>query len=217
MDEELRKNILKTGTSIVGIVCKDGIVMAGDRQMTAGTIAIGKNECKIFGVNDYLIFAGTGTASDLEMLKKLVRAELRLKELKSKQRPTIKEGANLIGMLAYNNIRQMSMIPFIAGTLVTGYNKDGSFELYSIEPAGSVIKVEEYDANFSSGMPFILGFLERKYDKNITIKEGVELAIECIKSSTQRDTGSGFGIDVFTITKQGITQVVKQKIMPSYV
>ena len=116
MDEELKKNVLKTGTSIVGIVCKDGIVLAGDRQVTAGNIAVGKNEGKISEVNDYLIFAGTGTASDLVMLKKLVRAELRLKELKSKQRPTVKEGANLIGMLAYNNIRQMSMIPFIAGT-----------------------------------------------------------------------------------------------------
>lgn len=217
MDEELKKNILKTGTSIVGIVCKDGIVLAGDRQATAGTIAISKNEGKISEVNDYLIFAGTGTASDLVMLKKLVRAELRLKELKSKQRPTVKEGANLIGMLAYNNIRQMSMIPFIAGTLVTGYNEDGTFELYTIEPAGSVLNVEDYDANFSSGMPFILGLLERKYDKNLTVKEGVELAIDCIKAATQRDTGSGFGIDVYTITKQGISHVVKQKINPAYV
>ena len=102
MDEELKKNILKTGTSIVGIVCKDGIVMAGDRKATAGNITMSKNECKISEVNDYLIFAGTGTASDLVMLKKLARAELRLKELKSKKRPTVKEGANLIGMLAYN-------------------------------------------------------------------------------------------------------------------
>ena len=217
MDDELKKNILKTGTSIVGIVCKDGIILAGDRKATAGTITMSKNECKIAEVNDYLIFAGTGTASDLIMLKKLVRAELRLKELKSKQRPKVREGASLIGMLAYNNIRQMSMIPFIAGTLVTGYNEDGTYELYTIEPAGSVLKVEDYDANFSSGMPFILGLLERRYDKNLTVKQGVELAIECIKASTQRDTGSGCGIDVFTITKQGIKQVVEQKIKPSYV
>jgi len=217
MDDELKKNILKTGTSIVGIVCKDGIILAGDRKATAGTITMSKNECKIAEVNDYLIFAGTGTASDLLMLKKLVRAELRLKELKSKQRPKVKEGASLIGMLAYNNIRQPTMIPFIAGTLVTGYNEDGSFELYTIEPAGSVLKVEDYDANFSSGMPFILGLLERRYDKNLTVKQGVELAIECIIASTQRDTGSGCGIDVFTITKQGIKQVVEQKINPSYV
>jgi len=217
MDDELQKNVLRTGTSIVGIVCKDGIVLAADRQSTAGTIAISKDTKKTVKINNYLIFAGTGMASDIEMLRKLVRAELRLKELRSKQRPTVKESANLIGTLAYNNIRQPSMVPFIAGTLVAGYNEDGTFELFSIEPAGTVTKVKDYDANFSSGMPFILGLLERSYDKTITTKQAIELATECIKSSTQRDTGSGFGIDVFTITKDGINQVVDQQIKPSYI
>ena len=212
MDEELKKSILRTGTSIVGIVCKDGIVMASDRQTTAGNIAVNKKTKKIVKINDYLIFAGTGMASDIEMIKKLVAAELKLKELKSKERPTVKEGASLIGMIAYSHIRQPAMIPFIAGTLIAGYNEDGSFELFTIEPAGAVTKVEDYDANFSSGMPFILGLLERKYDKNITIKEGVSLAVECIKSSTQRDTGSGYGIDVFTVTKKGISQAFAQEL-----
>lgn len=217
MDEELKKNVLKTGTSIVGIVCKDGIVLAADRKMTAGTIAVGKNERKVMKINDYLIFAGTGMASDIGMLRKLIAAELRLKHLKSKQRPSIKEGANLMGMISYNNIRQMSMLPFIAGSLVAGYNEDGSFELYSIEPAGTVSKIEDYDANLSSGMPFILGLLENKYDKNITVKPGIELAIDCIKASTQRDTGSGFGIDVWVVTKDSLSQEIEQTIKSTYV
>lgn len=217
MDEDLKKNILKTGTSLVGLVCKDGIVMAAERQGTVGDIIFSKNERKVVKINDYLILSGTGVASDIEMLRKLVAAELRLKHLKSKQRPTIKEAANLIGMLSYNNIRQMSMIPFIAGTLVAGFNEDGSFELYTIEPAGTVSKVEDYDANLSGGMPFILGLLERKYNKNLTVKDGVELAIECMKSATQRHVGSGFGIDVFAVTKEGIKQVVSQEIRPSFV
>ncbi len=217
MDEDLKKNILKTGTSLVGLVCKDGIVMAAERQGTVGDIVFSKNERKVVKINDYIILSGTGVAADIEMLRKLVAAELRLKHLKSKQRPTIKEAANLIGMLSYNNIRQMSMIPFIAGTLVAGFNEDGSSELYSIEPAGTVTKVEDYDANLSGGMPFILGLLERRYNKNLAIKEGVELAIECIKSATQRHVGSGFGIDVFTVTKEGIKQVVSQEIRPSFV
>ena len=216
MDEELKKSVLKTGTSIVGIVCQDGIVMAADRQATAGNITISKNTRKVVPINDYLVFAGTGMASDVEMIRKLVAAELKLKELRSKQRPTVKEGANLGGMMAYKNIRQPSMVPFIAGTLVAGYNEDGTFELYTIEPAGTVTLVEEYDANFSSGMPFILGLLEKGYNKNLNIKEGVDLASDCIKSSTQRDVGSGFGIDIFTITKEGIKKEVEQEIVSEF-
>lgn len=216
MDEEIKKSVLKTGTSILGIVCKDGIIMAGDRRATAGNLILSKNTQKVVQINDYLVSSGTGMASDIEMLKKIIAAELKLKQLKSKTRPTVKEGANLIAMVAYNNIRQPRMVPFIAGTLVAGYNEDGTYELYSIEPAGSVMKVDDYDANFSSGMPFILGLLERQYNQNITVKQGVELALEALKSSTQRDSCSGNAIDVFTITKDGIKQVVKQKIESEY-
>lgn len=216
MDEELKKSILKTGTSILGIVCKDGIVMAGDRRATAGSLIVAKNIQKVVQVNDYLVSSGTGMASDVDMLKKIVVAELRLKQLKSKIRPTVEEAANLIAALSYNNIRQLRMVPFIAGTLVAGFNEDGSTELYSIEPAGSVVKVEDYDANFSSGMPFILGLLEREYKKDITVKQAIELAIGALKASTQRDVGSGGGIDVFTITKDGIKHEIKQKIEATY-
>ncbi len=216
MDAEIKNLILKTGTSIVGIVCKDGIVMAADRKVTAGNLVLSKNTQKAVQINDYLVYAGTGSASDVEMIKKLVSAELRLKQLRGKTRPTVKEGANLFGRIAYNNIRQFTMIPFIAGSLIAGFNEDSSYELYSIEPAGSVMKIEDYDANFGSGMPFILGLLERQYKKDLTVKQGVQLAIECIKSSTQRDTASGFGIDVFTITKEGIKQEIKQKIESEY-
>jgi len=216
MEDELKNSILKSGTSIVGIVCKDGIVMAADRRATAGNMIVAKNTQKVVQVNDYLVASGTGMASDIDMMQKLVKAELKLKELRSRTKPTVKEGANLVGMLAYSHIRQFTTIPFIAGILVAGVNENGTTELYTIEPAGTVMKVEDYDANFGSGMPFMLGLLERQYKKDMAVKEGVQLAVECIKSSTQRDTGSGNAIDVFTITKQGIQHVIKQRIEPEY-
>lgn len=217
MEEDIKKNTMHTGTSLVGLVCKDGIVMAGDRKATAGgQIVMSKNSKKVVQLNDYLVVSGTGVSSDIEMLQKLITAELRLKELKDKRRPTVKEAANLIAMLSYKNIRQPSMINFIAGTMVGGVDEDGKTELYSIEPAGSVMPVEDFDANFSSGMPYILGLLERQYKKNMTIQQGVDLAIESIKASSERDTASGYGVDVFTITKEGIKQVSKQKATAVY-
>ncbi len=214
MDEELKNSVLKTGTSILGIVCKEGIVMAADRRATAGNLVLSKNTQKAVQINNYLVTSGTGTASDVEMLKKIVAAELRLKELERQQRLTVSEAAYLIASLSYRGFRQPAMIPFIAGTLVAGFNEDGSTELYSVEPAGSVMKVDDYDANFGSGMPYVLGVLECGYKENLLVKEGKELAIKALKASTQRDVGSGHGIDVFEITKEGIKHVVEQKILP---
>ena len=216
MDDELKNSILKTGTTILGIVCKDGVVMAADRQITAGTLVMNKNAPKVVKINDYLVSSWTGGAADAQRLGKLISAELKLKELKSRSRPTIKQSANLTGTITYSQIRQPSMIPNIVGSLVGGFDEDGSTELYTIEPAGGIYKVEDYDANFGSGMPFVLGLLERQYKRGLNVKEGIELAKEALKSSTQRDIGSGYGIDIFTITKDGIKKVVEQTIEPNY-
>jgi proteasome beta subunit len=167
-------------------------------------------------VNDYTLVAFTGGVSDAQLTNKVLAAELRLKELKTKIRPNVKEAANLLAMLTYRSIRNPSMIPSIVGTLIAGWDENNEPAIFTIEPAGAIVKVKDYDANFSSGMPYILGLLERQWKPELSTKEGVELAVEALKSSTQRDTGSGNGIDVFTIAKDGIKHVVSQKIIPTY-
>ncbi len=216
LNDELKNSILKTGTTVLGIVCKDGIVMAADRQVTAGNIVMIKDKKKVNQINDYLVVSWTGGLADAQRLTKLIAAELKLKELKSRSRPTVKQAANLVSAITYSQIRQPSMIPSIVGTLIGGFNEDGSFELYTIEPAGSVERINTYDANFGSGMPYVLGLLERQYKKGMSVKEGVELAKEALKSSTQRDTGSGYGIDIFIIKKDGIKKAISQEIRPEY-
>jgi len=212
MDEEIKNSILKTGTSIVGIVCSDGVVLAADRQATAGTMVAQKNAEKIIKINDRLLTAITGGVSDAQFLMRLVAAELRIKELKAKRKSTVKESASLLSSLTFRNIRQPSMVPAIVGTLVAGLEQDGTAKLYSIEPAGSIFEVTDYDTNFGSGTPYMLGVLEREYKKDITVKQGIQLAVECLKASIQRDVGSGYGIDIFTLTKDGIKKVVSQEI-----
>ena len=216
MDAELKNSILKTGTSLVGIVCKDGIVMASDKQATAGrSLVADKRSPKVVKINDYIVVSGTGSVSDIQRTEKIFPAELKLKELRSKSRPTVRQSASLLGSYLYSNIRQPSMIPAVAGFLVAGVNEDGSFGLYSVFADGSIIEIEDYSAD-GSGIMFILGLLERQYKPGMSVKEGVELAVESIKSSTQRDIYSGYGIDVFTITKSGIQKVVDQEILPEY-
>jgi len=216
-NEEISKSVTKTGTTILGIKCKDGIVLAADRRATAGgQIVIQKNVQKAIPVNDYLMIAIAGNAADAKLLVRILGSELKLKELKTRSRPTVKEAANLTAMMTYRNIRSPSMIPNIVGTLVAGYNEDGSTELYTIEPAGGIDKVEDYDANFGSGMSFVLGFLERQFKKDLSVKEGIVLAKESLMSSTQRDTASGNGIDVYSITKSGIKHEISEEIIPQY-
>ncbi len=216
LDHDTKNTIMKTGTTILAIVCKDGVVMAADRRVTAGNLIMSKDEEKVRKINDYLVLSFCGVASDAFLSTKVIAAELRLKELKTKSRPTVKEAANLVGMMYYRNIRTPSMIPHSVGSLIAGFDPDGNVEAYSIEPAGGVYKVKNYDANFGSGMPFVLGLLERQWRPDLTLEQGVELAQESLKSSTQRDSASGNGMDIFTISKDGINKAVSKEITPNY-
>ncbi len=204
MDQDLKNSIVQTGTTIIGIVCKNGVIMASDKQASAGSMVMSKYEQKIYPVKDYLLVSGCGMAAEIQRIPKYLSAELRLKELRSRSRPTVKQAANLLSNLIAS--RQQ------AGFLISGFNEDGSVELYSMDPVGHISKVKDYDANFGSGMPFVLGLLERQFKKDMTIKEGIELAKEALKSSTQRDMGSGYGIDIFSITKEGIKKEVAEKL-----
>ncbi|MFA6023413.1 MAG: proteasome subunit beta [Candidatus Pacearchaeota archaeon] len=212
MNEDIKKSMLNTGTSIIGIVCTDGVVLASDRQVSAGTIVVNKDFPKIIPINDFLLTAITGSVSDAQFLMRLVSAELKLKELKNKKRATVKESASLLSMMTYRSIRNPSMIPSIVGTLVAGIDEDGTAKLYSVEPAGGINEVHDYDANFGSGMPYLLGVMEKGHRKDINVKQGVQLAVDGLKASIQRDMGSGYGIDVYTLTKEGVKKVLSQEI-----
>lgn len=206
MNNEPKNAVLKTGTTILGIVCKDGVVVAGDRRVTAGgNLIMNKDYEKVYPINDYLVFAGCGSATETQKISKILAAELKLKQLRSKSRPTIKQSAGLLSNL------QVQASAF----LLAGVDEDGEVSLYEVT-GGFLNKVKDYTASIGSGMPFALGFLERSWKKDLTTKEGIDLAIESLKSSTQRDSASGNGIDVFTITKNGIKKVVSQEIQPSF-
>jgi len=205
MDQELKESVLKTGTTIIGIVCKDGVVMASDRRGTVGNLIYAKDMEKAMQLNDYLVFSGCGSGTEIQKISQLLRAELRLKELKSKVRPSVRQSASLL-----SNIRAEA-----SAFLLAGFDEGGKVSLYDIL-GGRFDEVKDYTASVGSGMPYVLGLLERQFKREMSIKEGVELAREAIKSSTQRDPGSGNGIDVFTITKDGIKKVVDQEIKPNY-
>jgi proteasome beta subunit len=198
------ENQLKTGTTTVGIVCKDGVILAADKRATAGNMIVDKRAQKVHLLSENFAVTIAGTVSDAQLLIKLIKAELKLKEVRSNKIPTTKEAANLLGGLLYSNIRRMSMIPGIAHFLMAGRDKE-STHLYDLFPDGSVTEIEDFIAS-GSGSVFALGVLESNYNKEITVKEGVKLVTKAINTALQRDSASGNGIDVISITNKEIKQ-----------
>lgn len=209
MTKEEMKNRAKTGTTTVGIVCKDGIVLAADKRMTAGYIAYDKVE-KIIQIADNMAITTAGVVSEVQLLSKLIKAELKLKDMQTYRSTTVKEAANLLAGLMYSNVRKMSMFPAIAAFLLGGHDATGS-HLYSLGIDGSVTEYDNYTTD-GSGCMFALGALEALYKKGMSVDEGIKLAVKAINSAIQRDPNSGNGILIFTLTEKGLKRVMDKQL-----
>src|SRR3989338_8639125 len=127
---------IKTGTTTIGLVCKDGIVLAADKRATSGYLISWKKFDKIIQITDKIAVTVAGTVSDVQLLVKYLKAELRLKDLRTGRETTVKEAASLLSNFVYNNIRKYSLIPGISHFIVGGSDSSG-LHLYDLSPDGS--------------------------------------------------------------------------------
>ncbi len=203
-------NLQKTGTTTIGIVCKDGIVLAADKRVSGGYRIMHKSFEKVHIISDNMAITMAGLVSDAQLLTKLIKAEIRLKKIRTDREVTVKEGANLLAGMVYNNIRTPSMIQSIVGFLVGGKDNLG-FHLYELGVDGSVSKYEDYTSD-GSGSDLALGVLEAMYKKGLSVNDGVQLALKALNSSMQRDMPTGNGYDVVTITDKGVSKIMTKQL-----
>ena len=204
------KELMKTGTTTVAIICKDGIVLCADKRVTSGYLVSYKRFDKITKITDDIAVTVAGTGSDVQLLVKLIRAELKLKDIRTGRKATVKEATNLLANLVYNNIRKFSLIPGISHFIVGGKDSSG-FYVYDVGADGSVTDIDDYTSS-GSGSVMAFGVLETLYKKDLSVEEGVKLGIKAVNAAVQRDIASGNGIDVITITKDGIKKAFSKEI-----
>ena len=206
----MNQNLMKTGTTTVGIVCKDGVILGADRRASAGYMVADKKAQKVIKINDEMAITIAGLVSDAQLISKIIRAQLKLLEVRKCKKSTVKQAANLLAGLVYNNVRRMSMIMSIVGFLLAGKD-DRGYHLFNIGIDGSLSEMEDYVCD-GSGMMFATGVLESSYKKNMSIDEGVKLAVQALNAALQRDIATGNGIDIMAITKDGVNFVLRKEI-----
>ncbi len=200
----------KTGTTTIGLVCKEGIVLSADKRATSGYVVSYKKFDKIINITDNIAVTVAGTVSDVQLLTKYLKAELKLKNIRTGRETTVREAANLLANFVYSNIRKLSLIPGISHFIVGGKDSSG-FHLFDLSPDGSIVEIDDYISS-GSGAVIAFGVLETLYKKGLTVDEGVKLAAKGINAAVQRDIASGNGIDIVTITKDGIKRVYSKEL-----
>ncbi|HIP25433.1 MAG TPA: archaeal proteasome endopeptidase complex subunit beta [Archaeoglobus profundus] len=199
-------NEIYKGTTTVGLICKDGVVLATERRATMGNYIASKSAKKIFRIADRVAMTTAGAVGDAQFLARLISIEAKLYEIKKEEEPTIRAIATLLS----NILNSVRFFPYFVQLLVGGVDKRGP-SIYSIDLIGGAIEEKDIVAT-GSGSPTAYGVLEDRYSPDMTTDEGVELAVRAIYSAMRRDSASGDGIDVVKITKDKYVELKPEEV-----
>ena len=201
-EEDLTK---KTGTTTLGIVCRDGVIIATERRATMGTLIAHKSTKKLYKIDEHLALATAGLVGDLQVLARYLNAEANLYRLKRDMKMPVKSAATLMS----NILNQRKFYPYYVQLILGGFDDSGG-HVYSLDAAGGAIPDKYTSAG--SGSPFVFGVLEDNFKDNMTTNEGIDIAVRAITAAKNRDAASGGMIDVAVITKDGFKVVPEEDI-----
>jgi proteasome beta subunit len=187
------------GATTIGVVCKDGVILASEKRVTYGYFVMSKGGKKVFKITDKIGAACAGLVGDMQILTREVEAQANLFSMDVGRKISVRATAKLMANILFNR----RYAPLITQTIVGGLDEEGP-SLYVLDVLGSLIP-DKYSV-VGSGTEIAMGVLEEGYKEGITIEEAKPLVIRAIKSAISRDAMSGDGIDFLIITEEGIAE-----------
>ena len=196
-----KAEVKKTGTTTIGMICKDGVVLAAEKKSTMGYLVASKESEKILPIDDRIVMTIAGASGDAQALARYMRAELKLFSIQNARKISVKGAASLLSNVLQSG--RWSFVPYMVQLIIGGYDENGP-SLFSLDAIGGWEQEKKFFST-GSGSPMALGVLEDSYKEGISIEEGSKLAVRGIKAAIERDIGSGGkGIDIVAINKDGI-------------
>jgi proteasome beta subunit len=181
------------GTTTVGLIAEDSVILAADKRATAGTMIASRRVKKIVKITDYSAMTISGLVADAQNLADIVREESRYYALTTGVKLSVKGIATLLANILFSS----KFFPYIVQLIVGGY--DVKPRIYVLDLYGSI--TEEKFAATGSGSPVAYGVLEEHYRDDLTVEEAIDIAKKAIRTAILRDSATGDGIDVTIIGK----------------
>jgi proteasome beta subunit len=198
------ENQQKTGTTTVALKCRDGVILAADRRATMGNFISNTEAQKIYQVDDMIAATIAGGVGDAQSIMRLIKAEAKLYKMNRKQPMTVRASATLTSNVLNNN----RYYPYLVMSIIAGV--DSEPHVFSIDPVGGLME-EDYIST-GSGSPIAYGVLEGGFKKDKTVAEMLPVAVNAIKVAQTRDSASGNGVSLASISKDGFKQYSQPEI-----
>lgn len=204
---------VKKGTTTCALTCVDGVVLAADTRASAGFFIADKHVMKIQKIDRHLGMTIAGGVADAQNLVDIMRYNANIYRISSRKLMPIKSAARLCSNILFNQ----RYYPFYVQLIMAGYNEQEHGQIYNIDLFGSM--TTEKFISTGSGSPVAYGYLESEFKENMKVDDAYKIALHAIAAAIRRNAGTGDGINVVVIDKNGyreLSREVKDAVGVSY-
>jgi proteasome beta subunit len=198
----LKETGILKGTTTVGVVCRDGVILGTDTRATMGNYVASKHAKKVYKITDNLAMTIAGSVAVAQRVVEILKINARLYELEKNRSIPVNSAARLVSNLLFSNREVGSPLPMQA--LVGGFDETGP-HVYNLDPYGSL--TEEKMVSTGSGSPFAYGVLEAQYREGSSLDEMLPIVVKAVDSAMKRDVASGDSFDVAVIDSVGFREL----------
>ncbi len=196
----MHEKLALKGTTTIGIICKDGVILASDTRVTMGFFVAHKQGKKIYQIDDHMAMTISGVVADAQRIVDILKANAHLYKLEIGRPMPISAAARLIANLLFSS----RLAPMVTQALVGGVDDSGP-HVFSVDPFGSL--TEEKCVATGSGSPIAYGVLEDKYKKGANVKDMLPTVVRAVDSAMKRDAASGDSFDIAIINEKGFREL----------
>jgi proteasome beta subunit len=202
----LKETGILKGTTTVGVVCRDGVILGTDTRATMGNYVASKHAKKVYKITDNLAMTIAGGVAVAQRVVEILKINARLYDLEKNRSISVNSAARLVSNLLFSNREVGNPLPMQA--LIGGFDETGP-HIFNLDPYGSL--TEEKMVSTGSGSPFAYGVLESQYREDNALDEMLPVVVKAVDSAMKRDVASGDSFDVAVIDATGFRELSSEE------
>ena len=192
------------GTTTVGLVCSDGVVLATDTRVTAGGFIAHKRGKKLLRIDDNIAMTISGGVADAQNVVDILKYYTNIYRIEKGRQMPVRSAAQIVSNVLFSS----RLYPYIADVLVGGVDRSGG-ALFNVDFFGSMN--EERMVATGSGSPVAYGVLEGEFKDDMPVAKAYPLAAKAIISAMRRNVATGDHFDVAILDKSGFRELTEQE------
>jgi len=192
------------GTTTIGVVCKDGVILASDTRVSMGYYVAHKHGKKVYKIDDYLAMTIAGTVADAQRIVDILTANAQLYKISNGRPISVNSAARYVANLLFSN----RYVPLETEALIAGMDDSGP-HIYRLDPFGTL--TEEKCVSTGSGSPVAYGVLEDKYKDGVAVEELLPTVIKAVDVAMKRNAATGDSFNISIIDRKGYRELTDKE------